>query len=963
MKLRISKILVLLLCIVVLFGCGKKEDNQHEDDSHTHTFYSHWEYDNTYHYHQASCEHQDVVEKFIHEFDQGTTINATYDEDGYIIYKCKTCNFSKSETLPKLEHKYRDELSFDDKSHYYLCIDEGYEDLRKDEQSHDDAYEKIITPSTTDTVGLAEYTCSICNHTYQKELLIKIEVFSLPTVQTTDIYVGMKLKDVILSGGSASVDGVFRWKNEEEIITTSTSYEIEFVPNENNKYATITFDLNINAKELYIDIKTSANGTASELGITNVYYNGELTIDFFPNDGYTIKEIIVDGKTLAPALSYTFTNILENHTLEVIFDVEQSLDNYKFKINCLEGTMHAYVVDGTTIKFTNIQTDSVYSISGEIEGNIIIDVGDNYKFDLEMHGLTITSTVTNPITILSGSEVSLTAKKGYENYIYDKRSKVDETLDATYSGAIISFVDLEICGKGSLVIESTNNNGIHSKKDLQVKNLTLEVNVCDNSLKGNDSVEIKDANTTLISRQGDTIKTTNSDISEKGNQRGIISITGGTHNLYAACDGIDAAYDVIIDGEETTLNIYTDKYSSYSDEVTTVVNEEYYVRYSSNAYKYSIKYYNSESDYLWVNAEYYTSVFGGRNTYYYYKFAKHSEYQKLIVYMYSSSQQQGQETSYYKKSDALTLNSNYDTIAFSNRTGTLKTEWTNYSSTPVGPGGPGGGMNEGNSDKGTYSTKGIKADNSITINNGTLNIKSYDDSIHANCDVVLENGANPTGNVTINGGNLNIYSNDDGLHADGTLTINKGSIMISNSYEGIEGSYVIIAGGNIAITSNDDGINATATSGQTIVISDGELYLFAKGDGIDSNSTTSYNGIVFSGGNTVVISASNGNSAIDSERGYAYTGGKVLVVTSSGGMSSESTNCSNFSSIGKKVSMSLSTTSYINVTVNNSLIGVVKMPCSLSAIVIYLGSSTASITTSTSTQQSVNTSGVYWNKN
>ena len=79
------------------------------------------------------------------------------------------------------------------------------------------------------------------------------------------------------------------------------------------------------------------------------------------------------------------------------------------------------------------------------------------------------SSDTNPITVLSGNEVSIKAQKDTSNYIYDTRSAVAENDTASYSGAIHSEVDLEIGGKGNLFVVSSNNNGIHSKNDLQVQ--------------------------------------------------------------------------------------------------------------------------------------------------------------------------------------------------------------------------------------------------------------------------------------------------------------------------------------------------------------------------------------------------------------------------------------------------------------------------------------------------------------
>ena len=302
-------------------------------------------------------------------------------------------------------------------------------------------------------------------------------------------------------------------------------------------------------------------------------------------------------------------------------------------VECVSGTDKAYKLEGTTLTFTTIGEKTVYAISGTFRGNIIVDVGDDYKFDLELHGLSLVCNTTNPITVISGDEVAIKAKKDTKNYIYDMRSAIDTTDETLYSGAIHSDIDLEISGKGELSVISENNNGIHSKDDLHVKNLTLIVACIDNALKGNDGVEIVGGNTTLIASGGDCIKTANSDISEKGNQRGSISIVGGTHNLYATCDGIDAAYNVNIDDSTTVLNIYTDKYSNYSKEVTATSSDTNYIRFTSNAYYYSVKYYNSDTDYVWVNAEYHSKVSGGRSNYYYYSYPKVPDYAKVQFFI------------------------------------------------------------------------------------------------------------------------------------------------------------------------------------------------------------------------------------------------------------------------------------------------------------------------------------------
>ena len=639
------------------------------------------------------------------------------------------------------------------------------------------------------------------------------------------------------------------------------------------------------------------------------------------------------------------------------------------EVQCVSGTDKAYKLEGTTLTFTTISEETVYSISGTFRGNIVIDVGDSYKFDLELHGLSLVCNSTNPITVKSGDEVAIKAKKDTKNYIYDMRTAIDSADETLYSGAIHSDVDLEIGGKGALTVVSENNNGIHSKDDLQVKNLTLFVACIDNALKGNDGVEIEGGNTTLIASGGDCIKTSNSDVSEKGNQRGNITITGGTHTLYAACDGIDAAYNVSVDDSATVLNIYTDKYSNYSKEVTATSSDVNYIRFTSNKYYYSVKYYNSDTDYVWVNAEYHSQVSGSRSTYYYYSYPKMPDYAKQQFFIYEKESQRGQEEECLVSSDYLTPNSGSDTFALTQSYNGLSYQWTNYTTKvqeggfgggPGGFGGGPGGFGDGNTDKGEYSTKGIKAANEIVINAGTINIKSYDDAIHANNDGSLENGASPLGNVTVNGGTITAYSNDDGLHADGTLSIKAGTVSVTNAYEGLEGTQVSISGGYVSVNSKDDGINATTTSGTAIAISGGTVYIYCTGDGIDSNSRTADVGIVFSGGNTVVISNSGMNSAIDTENGYTYTAGSVVAIMPRGGMSSEATHCDNFTSIGKSAQTSLTSGSYLVVGIGDTT-ATIKSPVSLNAMVIILGSNAPSIKTEASADVTLDENGVVWN--
>lgn len=603
-------------------------------------------------------------------------------------------------------------------------------------------------------------------------------------------------------------------------------------------------------------------------------------------------------------------------------------------ISFVSGTNDAYSYDEKILTFAALTADTVYSLTGEFNGSVVIDAQD-YKFELELAGVTIYSSATNPITILSGDKVTISSKKNTVNHLYDLREEVTDST--AYKAAIYAKADLALEGKGELLVISANNNGIHTKDDLKIKNLTLGVTCMDNALKGNDSVTISSGSLTLIAKNGDGIKTTNTDISSKGNQRGTVSISGGEVNIYASCDGIDAAYTITI-SDDAILNIYTDRYSPYSSETESTLAKRY-IRFTNANYYYAVKYYNSDTDYKWVNAKLYKTVEDFRTKYYYYNFDSLEGYNKVMVYIYDNEASLASDD-YIYKTDLLSWNTAFDTIAFEYRRNNFSYNWVNYTTT-MRPG-PGGGM-DGNTEKGDHSTKGLKANNEVIISGGKITIKAYDDAIHANGDETLENNQTSIGNVTISGGEFALFSKDDAIHADGTATISGGIINISNCYEGVEGAYVSISGGTLSITSTDDGINATTTSGTGISFLGGDIYIYAGGDGIDSNSRTAYQGILFAGGKIVVISTSGGDSSIDTENGYTYTGGSVVAICPANGMGQEATNCQNFNAIATKTNLSLALGDILKITSGDDNI-TVTMPCRLQALVIYLGSSNAKIT-------------------
>lgn len=494
-------------------------------------------------------------------------------------------------------------------------------------------------------------------------------------------------------------------------------------------------------------------------------------------------------------------------------------ENYRVSITG-DFTVTSDTSDGVT------QSGSVYTITkaGEYtvagllsEGQLIVDAGDEDEVTIVLNGTSITCSSGSPIYVKNASEVKIKSEENSFNEIIDNRAEATEdSSDDTGNAAIYATCDLKLVGKGALVVTGNYNNGIQSKDDLSIKNVIVKVTAVNNAAKGNDAVDIESGNIIAISAKGDGIKTSNSSISNKGNQKGIVTITGGNIDVYAACDGIDAAYGVDI-SDGGNLNIYTDTYSDYSEEVTTSGSSS-----SSNSSTNKTASTNTVS---YVAASDTISNAPGGN-----------------MGGGTPPDMNGGNAPDMSNGNAPDMNGSSGGGMGGNKAGGDR------------PGMPGDFNESGNSSGQSYSTKGIKADSEINISGFTININSTDDGIHANSDSgVLETGENGKGTIVINGGSITISSGDDGMHADKQLDVNDGYINVVTSYEGLEAMTINLNGGKIYVYATDDGINACTGDGKTSPI------------------------VNVTGGYIDVTTASGDTDGIDSNGNYVQTGGFVLV--------------------------------------------------------------------------------------
>lgn len=264
-----------------------------------------------------------------------------------------------------------------------------------------------------------------------------------------------------------------------------------------------------------------------------------------------------EAQTQAESMAQAQTQAEPTTPAEVIA-AAKTQNSSDFEIATEDGTVS---LSGSTYTITSGGT---YVVTGTLsDGQIIIDAGEEDEVELDLSGASITCSYDSPIFAKNAGKLKIKAVEGTVNVVSDTRTANVSEAETAGSAAIYAECDLNLAGKGTLAVTAGYNNGIHIKDDLKIKNLTLTVTAPNNALKGNDSVTIESGSVTVISTAGDGIKTVNSDVSSKGNQRGSVTVSGGTVNIYSACDGIDAAYDVIISGDAAIV-INTHSYSSYT---------------------------------------------------------------------------------------------------------------------------------------------------------------------------------------------------------------------------------------------------------------------------------------------------------------------------------------------------------------------------------------------------------------
>ena len=216
---------------------------------------------------------------------------------------------------------------------------------------------------------------------------------------------------------------------------------------------------------------------------------------------------------------------------------------------------NSITVDGEGASVENnkvtITSAGTYSIKGTlVDGQIIVNAGDEDKVYIILNGVNITCSNSAPIYVKNAKKTIVSLADNTENYVKDGETYVleDESTDEP-NAAIFSKSDLIFIGNGSLTVDAKYNNGITSKDDLKIQSGNITVNAVDDGLRGKDSVAIANGNITIKSGK-DGIVSNNDEDPEKG----YVLVEGGKTSIVSGKDGIVGETNVFVKAGDITVN-------------------------------------------------------------------------------------------------------------------------------------------------------------------------------------------------------------------------------------------------------------------------------------------------------------------------------------------------------------------------------------------------------------------------
>ncbi len=415
-----------------------------------------------------------------------------------------------------------------------------------------------------------------------------------------------------------------------------------------------------------------------------------------------------------------------------------------------------------------------YSLSGaSADGSFSLD--GSYKATIELRGLDLTSTRGAAINVNNGKRLALSAKNGTVN-------KLTDAAGGSQKAALYTKGHLELKGKGSLTVAGNTSYAISAKEYVEMKNLSLTITSTVKDGINCAQYFLMESGTLNISGiDGDGVQVDFKDTDNReAEDTGTATITGGKIDIAitaTACKGIKTEGDILVKGGEITIHTSA---KGMWDEAKSKTKAS-----------------------ACLGADGDVNISGG-----------------TLTLSASGSGGKGVSCDGNFTISAGTLNvaTTGGVFAYVNGreydgyTGNLDNLASDSKSSPKGIKADTGVTIDGGDIHVTTTGKGaegIESKGTLTINDGKIFVKAYDDAINSSSHMYVKGGE-----TTV------ISTNNDGLDSNGNLYI--------------EGGTTMAFGGR----SPECGIDANTEQGYTVIFTGGTLLAVGGGNSVPSTSAS-----------------------------------------------------------------------------------------------------------------------------
>ncbi|HUL44635.1 MAG TPA: Ig-like domain repeat protein [Bacteroidota bacterium] len=218
----------------------------------------------------------------------------------------------------------------------------------------------------------------------------------------------------------------------------------------NNVVANHTISVTFAINQFTITASAGSNGSISPSGSVQVNYNGSQGFSFTPSTGYHVDSIYVDGVYAGNASSYTFNNVVTNHTISVTFAINQ------FTITASAGANGLISPSGSVqVSYNGSQGFSFTASTGYHVDSIYVDGGyagnaSSYTFNnvVANHTISVTFAINQFTIMASAGANGLISPSGSVQVSYDGSQGFSFTPSTGYHVDSI-YVDGAYAGNAS----------------------------------------------------------------------------------------------------------------------------------------------------------------------------------------------------------------------------------------------------------------------------------------------------------------------------------------------------------------------------------------------------------------------------------------------------------------------------------------------------------------------------------